>query len=167
MIDAAVLLLVTEKDEIVFIKRNEFLKNHAGEISFPGGKFDKNQDKTLLDTAIREVYEEIGVQKDFYTVYGTLPIENTVSTNFRVHTFLAKIIQSPDFRLNEKEVEKILLIPIKHLKNEKFKQIVPIKIEDRLYNNTFYYYKNYLIWGATSRILDNFLKYFEIIQKKS
>ena len=154
---AAVLLLIVDNDKILFIKRAEHLRNHAGEVSFPGGKFDKNADKNLTDTAIREAKEEIGITNDRFRITGKLPPEYTVSTNFKVYTYIAEVKNPVKWNINKKEVDRILLVPIAHLQNAKFKVKVPIKIKGKQYLNTFYYYKNYLIWGATSRILDNFL----------
>ncbi len=157
-VHAAVLLLVIEKDKILFIKRNAHLSKHAGEVSFPGGKFDEKTDKNLLETAKREVLEEIGLSDSHYNVKGELSPEHTVSTNFLVHTYIAETLTIPKFNINKKEVEKIILVPIKHLKNKRYHVKVPLKLNEKLYFNTFYYYKKHLIWGATSRILDNFLK---------
>jgi 8-oxo-dGTP pyrophosphatase MutT (NUDIX family) len=156
MVKAAVLLPIYKKN-ILFIKRNRYLKKHPGEISFPGGKFDHNKDKTFIDTAIRETEEEIGIDRSNIKIIAKLPVERTVSTNFLVYSYVAKI-NSNNFNINFNEVEKVILIPIKHLNNDKFKQVVPLKINGEIFYNTFYYYKNYLIWGATSRILDNFFR---------
>ncbi len=158
MIDAAVLLIVHNK-HIIFIKRNKNLKKHSGEVSFPGGKFEKNIDESYLDTAIRETKEEIGLEKKYYKVLYELPVQVTVSTNFLVHTFVVETnVSKINFKINSAEVEEILLIPINHFFNKKIKVKVPLKIENKFFLNTFYYYKNYLIWGATSRILDSFLE---------
>ena len=146
---------------MLFIKRNGNLSKHAGEVSFPGGKFDKNNDKTLLQTAKREVFEEIGIKENCYTITKKLPEEHTVATNFIVSPFIAKTKAPLMFKINEREVEEIIMVPINHLKNKKFKIKVPLKINGKIFFNTFYYYKKHLIWGATSRILDNFLKQYD------
>ena len=67
----------------------------------------------------------------------------------------------PELKINKREVEKIIFVPVEHLIDEKYKVKVPLKINSKKYLNTFYYYKNNLIWGATSRILDNFLKIYK------
>ena len=168
MIQSAVLLLILKNNTILFIKRNRNLKFHSGEISFPGGKYDKSSDNSLIETAQRETFEEIGIKKDNYTILHELAPEKTVSTNFIVHTFIAKAnIENLDFKLNHKEVEEIITIPVNHFLNSKYKVKVPLKLAGRLYFNTFYYFKNYLIWGATSRILDNFLNFYSINNDKT
>ncbi len=161
MIQSAVLLLILNNNDILFIKRNRNLKFHSGEISFPGGKFDESTDKSFVETAQRETFEEIGLTKDNYSILYELKPEKTVSTNFIVHTFIAKVISDNlNFKINKKEVEEIITIPINHFFNPKYKVKVPLKLEGKTYLNTFYYFRNYMIWGATSRILDNFLKYY-------
>ncbi len=155
----ASVLIINFKGSIIFIKRNRNLKNHPGEISFPGGMFDFKKDKDLLDTALRETYEEVGIKKEDLEVIGRLKKFKTVITNIEVHPFVANLNkENYSFKLNSFEVEEILLIPIKELINPKNKVVVPIKLDGKIYPNTFYYYKNNLIWGATSRILDEFLK---------
>jgi 8-oxo-dGTP pyrophosphatase MutT (NUDIX family) len=158
MIDAAVLLII-HNSQIIFIKRTENLKQHSGEVSFPGGKFDPELDRNFLDTAIREVEEEIGLKKNYYEIIDKLPVQNTVSSNFLVHTYVAKTLKKEvSLKINKSEVKRVILIPINHFFNSKIKAKVPLKINGKLYFNTFYYYKEYLIWGATSRILDTFLQ---------
>ncbi len=158
MIEAAVLLIIYN-NKIIFIKRRADLKQHSGEVSFPGGKFDPEVDNSLMETAIREVEEEIGLCRDYYKILYELPVQQTVSTNFLVHTFVAKTIRDNiDFKINCAEVERIILIPVNHFFNEKRKVKVPLKFNNSVYLNTFYYFENYLIWGATSRILDTFLE---------
>jgi mutator protein MutT len=122
----------------------------------PGGKLDKGE--SVFHCVKREVFEEIGLRDSHYNVKGELSPEHTVSTNFLVHTYIAETLTIPKFNINKKEVEKIILVPIKHLKNKRYHVKVPLKLNEKLYFNTFYYYKKHLIWGATSRILDNFLK---------
>ena len=154
---AAVLILIY-KNSIVFIKRNKNLKIHPGEISFPGGTFDKRFDKDLKDTAIRETYEEIGISPDEYKIIKKMHNFYTLITNIEVIPFVAKSNKKElNFKINNSEVEDILIIPIAHLIDARNKVVVPIKFNGKLMNNTFYYYKNNLIWGATSRILDEFL----------
>ena len=154
---AAVLILIY-RDSIVFIKRNKNLKIHPGEISFPGGVYEK-RDKNLLNTALRETEEEIGIKAEEIEITGKMKPFETLVTQIRVIPFIGKSKKDElKFKINKKEVENILIVPVKHLRNEKNKVIVPIKFKDKMFLNTFYYYKNNLIWGATSRILDEFLK---------
>ncbi len=154
---ASVLILIYN-NSILFTKRNKNLKIHPGEVSFPGGRFDPQLDKNLLDTALRETEEEIGVTRDKIEIIDRMKPFYTLITDIKVIPYIGKLkIAKFNFKLNENEVEKIIIIPIKHLLNPKFKVRVPLKFRGEILYNTFYYYKNYLIWGATSRILDVFL----------
>ncbi len=154
---AAVLILVYNRS-IVFIKRNKKLKVHPGEISFPGGIFEP-KDKHLLNTALRETFEEIGIDPVCIKIIGKMKTFETLVTRIKVTPFIGISKEKKlNFFINKKEVEDILIIPILHLLDNKNKVIVPLKFNDKIYYNTFYYYNNNLIWGATSRILDEFLK---------
>ncbi len=162
---AAVLIIIYNKS-IIFIKRNKDLKIHPGEISFPGGTFDEKYDNSLLDTALRETNEEIGIKSDDIVILGEMDPFQTLVTNINVVPFIAKSKrENLEFYICPDEVEKILIVPIKHLLDNKFKVKVPLKFHGQLYYNTFYYYKNNLIWGATSRILDEFLKNKRILNQ--
>ena len=85
---SAVMCLFLENDNKVYIlltKRSEKLKNHAGEICFPGGRIEKN-DKDSLDTALRETFEEVGVSRDKIKVIGQLD-DYITGTGFHINTF--------------------------------------------------------------------------------
>ena len=77
---AAILVMLYPKHNetyILMIKRALHLKSHAGEIGFPGGVYEKDEDKSLLATALRETQEEVGVQVEASQVIAQLPIVNT------------------------------------------------------------------------------------------
>ncbi len=155
---AAVLIFIYNKS-ILFIKRNKNLNIHPGEVSFPGGIFDDKYDDSFMDTALRETEEEIGVKPDNIVILGKMNHFQTLVTHIDVIPFIGKSKKEKlVFNICKEEVEKILIVPIEHLLNDKFKVKVPLRINGKVYYNTFYYYKNNLIWGATSRILDEFLK---------
>ena len=155
---AAVLIFIYNHS-IIFIKRNRNLKIHPGEVSFPGGTFDHNFDTTLLDTALRETEEEIGIKKENIEVIGKMKEFETLVTHIKVTPFIAKSKKEKlNFKICRDEVEKIIIVPIKHLQDKRYKVVVPLKFKGKYFPNTFYYFNNNLIWGATSRILDDFLK---------
>ncbi len=154
---AAVLIFIYNHS-IVFIKRNKNLKIHPGEVSFPGGTFDQNFDTNLLDTALRETEEEIGIRKDEIEILGKMKEFETLVTHIKVTPFIGKSRKDKlNFKICRDEVEKTIIVPIKHLLDNRYKVVVPLKFKGKIFLNTFYYFNNNLIWGATSRILDNFL----------
>jgi len=128
---------------------------HGGQIAFPGGK-KSSKDKTLLDTALRETEEEIGLKKSQIEILAELPNVYTQTSRFDIAPFLAKIIRPTKWTLAEREVEEIIEIPVSELvkpdaQGEEVRnfpqwpapRIVP-----------FYRIGEHQLWGATYRILN-------------
>ena len=134
---------------LVFTERRSDLKRHAGEISFPGGRRDEGEE--LLDTALREAEEEIGLARDNVEVVGALPPIGTFVTNYKVHPFVGLIDEGMRFEPNPSEVESVLVASLDDLraayeKRRLVRRGVPIKTDT-------YLVADQLIWGATARIL--------------
>jgi 8-oxo-dGTP pyrophosphatase MutT (NUDIX family) len=134
---------------LVFTERRADLSRHAGEISFPGGRRDDGEE--LLDTALREAEEEIGLSRDNVTVAGALPPIGTFVTNYKVHPFVGLIDEGLRFEPNPTEVESVLVASLEELRSAYAKRRlvrrgVPIKTDTYLISDK-------LIWGATARIL--------------
>jgi 8-oxo-dGTP pyrophosphatase MutT (NUDIX family) len=134
---------------LVFTERRSDLKRHAGEISFPGGRRDDGEE--LLDTALREAEEEIGLSRDRVEVVGALPPIGTFVTNYKVHPFVGLIDEGMRFEPNPSEVESVLVASLDDLvaayaKRRLVRRGVPIKTDT-------YEISDKLIWGATARIL--------------
>ena len=134
---------------LVFTERRSDLKRHAGEISFPGGRRDEGEE--LIDTALREAEEEIGLSRDNVEVVGALPPIGTFVTNYKVHPFVGLIDEGMRFEPNPTEVESVLVASLDDLaavyeKRRLVRRGVPIKTDT-------YLAADKLIWGATARIL--------------
>jgi len=134
---------------LVFTERRSDLKRHAGEISFPGGRRDGGEE--LLDTALREAEEEIGLSRERVEVAGALPPIGTFVTNYKVHPFVGLIEEGMRFEPNPTEVESVLVASLDdlvagHAKRRLVRRGVPIKTDTYLIADN-------LIWGATARIL--------------
>ncbi len=117
--NSSVLITVTKiKDEHCFIfeKRAAGIRQ-GGEVSFPGGEVDKNEDKSNLETAIRETVEELGIKREKIKVVGQLGI--LMIPGVLVNAFIAKIdIQSLGEMVFDKiEVEKVFAVPISFFKD--------------------------------------------------
>lgn len=157
---AAVLLPLYDSGgdlHILFTLRSELVEHHKGQISFPGGAWDKT-DPDLTFTAVRETWEEIGVSMDHIDVIGQLDEMITVS-NFLVRPFVGQITQAGPypFAHSEIEVAEILEVPLQHLQDE-----LNVVAEPRIYQGRevimySYRWREHLIWGATARILRQFL----------
>ncbi len=157
--EAGVLLLLhahPDGPNVVFQKRTESVKDHKGQISFPGGGADP-EDLDALATALRETHEEIGVVPGDIEVLGQLDDMVTVS-NFRVTPFVGWLSRYPyEWRFSDEEVAYLLEVPLAHLLDPS--TLVP---DRRLINGREYVFSSYqwgddLIWGATARMLTNFL----------
>ena len=149
-----VLLYLNKKNELTILltKRASYNGTHSGQISFPGGKKDKN-DTSLLQTALRETQEETCVAVENIQFVKELSKTYIPPSNFWVHPFLAFTKKTPIFTPNY-EVEKIIEFPVKELLNEKNRIIKPITssyMKDA--NVPCFIYKNNVIWGATAMIL--------------
>ncbi|MEO0369902.1 MAG: CoA pyrophosphatase [Pseudomonadota bacterium] len=132
-------------------KRSSALKHHPGQIAFPGGKQDEG-DATIVDAALREAKEEIGLVPEQVRVIGTMPFHETV-TSFEITPVLG-IIEGDFTPVPEPgEVEEVFHVPLSHVLNAG-----NFSVQSRRWRGTrrHYYtvpYGPYYIWGATARIL--------------
>jgi 8-oxo-dGTP pyrophosphatase MutT (NUDIX family) len=118
-VPAAVLVPFVSADgewQLLFTKRTNGLAKHQGEISFPGGAAEEG-DGDLIDTAVRETCEEIGICKDQIKVIGVMEPVPTVS-NYCVLPVIAIVSWPQPLKLNPTEVDNILLIPVDWLRQE-------------------------------------------------
>ena len=155
LIPAAVFLIVYLKDDdycILLNKRSNLVETHKGEISFPGGRKDEN-DTTLLDTALRELWEEMGIISEDVEILGELDDVRT-NSNYAVSVFVGTIGSSYNFQPNSNEVAKVLEVPIKVLSD--VYQDVSECGRDTL-GSPMYTYEGHLIHGATAKIIAQFL----------
>ena len=159
-VSAAVLVPIYERDgqyHILFIKRTEWVAKHKGEISFPGGTFEE-RDGTLLNTALRETTEEISLKPDDVEILGELDDEVSVKTNYIITPFLASISWPYEFKVDGGETEEIIEAPIQSLMDigQSRQEVRGSEMETVYYYN----YRGRVIWGATARILNKFLDFF-------
>jgi 8-oxo-dGTP pyrophosphatase MutT (NUDIX family) len=138
---------------VIFTKRSSNLRNHAGEISFPGGRVS-DQDGSIIETAIRETFEEIGLPIQKEKIIGCLSPTNTYTTRIVIYPFIVILNKiSFPFEPNE-EVEKVIEIPLENLRD-----CMAVDEEHSSRDNEMFKFSvnGYLIWGATARILKNLL----------
>ena len=147
---------------IVFIKRTDTVKTHKGQISFPGGGWDK-KDKTLLDTAIRESCEEIGLRREDIKIIGEMDDEITTTSNYIVTPFVAVIPWPYRFTACKEEVAEIISVPVAALRDKRCLKMSIETMEGGIVVDSYnYHYNGNVIWGATARILHKFLEIIEL-----
>ena len=141
---------------ILLIRRSQEVKNHKGEISFPGGLCEKS-DRGPEETALREAFEEIGISPQDITVLGTLDDMKTLSTNYRVTPIVGVIPYPHSFTIQKSEVDEIIDIPLSYLLDAGNGGEESVTKDGKTYRGYVYRYNQDLIWGATARILKNLL----------
>lgn len=156
---AGVLVPITceEIPSVVLIKRQTHQKDHhSGQLSLPGGKFEKS-DQNILQTAIRETHEEIGLHAQDYEIVGNLsPLYIPVS-NFHVFPHVAVIKESVKYQPEEAEVEQVLHLDIRTLfKNPVTRRDLTISNGFILKQVPYFPLDNHIVWGATAMILAEF-----------
>jgi 8-oxo-dGTP pyrophosphatase MutT (NUDIX family) len=141
----------------LFTVRSELVEHHKGQISFPGGAADAS-DPDLAYTAQRETFEEIGVAIDHVEIIGQLDEMITVS-NFLVRPFVGRITEPGPypFAHSEIEVAEILEVPLSHLREEANVVADLREYQGREVMMYSYVFGKHIIWGATARILKQFL----------
>ena len=141
---------------ILFTKRTETVREHKGQISFPGGAYEKG-DGTLLNTALRESAEEIGLMANDVEVLGELDDTVTRTSGYIISPFVAYIPWPYQLKVDEEEIEQIIEVPVAMLRDKSCLR-QETEIEDgQTVTSFFYHYYGHVIWGATARILHQFL----------
>ena len=160
--DAAVLvpLFLDERGtpHVVFTRRRDDLRRHAGEISFPGGRADDGED--LIEAALREAFEEIGLPPDDVELVGALQPTPTIATNYAVYPFVGLIDPGKEWKLSPREVDAVLELAIDDLRagydrRRLLRRGVPFRTDTYVVGED-------LIWGATARILADLLVRLEV-----
>jgi 8-oxo-dGTP pyrophosphatase MutT (NUDIX family) len=139
--------------QVILTKRASHLKHHPSQISFPGGKVE-NADKSLIDTALREAFEEIGLSRDAVTILGTLPSYQTVS-GFSVFPIVATIAAPPVYNIDKNEVSEVFHVPLQHFLQAEDHHIMVSTKEMKQHKVHFYTYDQHTIWGITAAMLKN------------
>lgn len=177
---ASVLIPIVKKNgehHILFELRSKDLNHQPGEISFPGGKIDPGE--TPIDAAVRETCEELGTVKSNIEIISEMDLLIT-SFNYIIHPFLGVLNDIDNFDINEAEVDHTFLVPVKYLLENPPKKYTNtfkmIPTEDFTFDELpdgdfklqmsktsilFYEYNDYVIWGMTAKILENFLNFLK------
>ena len=159
LVIAAVLCPIFIKDgepHILLTKRTDMVEHHKGEVSFPGGKLD-NTDPDLLHCALRETSEEVGIDPQDVHVIGELDDFYTVATNFLVVPFVGTIPYPYKFQLSAREIDEVLGVPMEVFFDPARRRTEIWDVWGQKTKVIFYDWHEYIIWGATARILKHFI----------
>jgi 8-oxo-dGTP pyrophosphatase MutT (NUDIX family) len=150
---AAVLIAVVDRSEptVLLTQRSAHLNDHAGQISFPGGKIDPT-DASPRDAALREANEEVGLEREFIDPVGYLDLYGT-AFGFRILPTVARVRPGFTLRVSAAEVDDVFEVPLAFLMNPANHQIHSKEFRgiERLYYAMPY--EERYIWGATAGIL--------------
>jgi 8-oxo-dGTP pyrophosphatase MutT (NUDIX family) len=158
-IPSAVLIPLYQKEgqyHILFIQRTERVKDHKGQISFPGGAYEE-RDGTLLNTALREAAEEVGLKADDIEILGELDDMLTIGSGYIISPFVAAIPWPYKFKVDNWETEEVIEVPLSVLLDKDCIRQGTDEIDGQEITTYFYHCGDKVIWGATARILNQFL----------
>lgn len=153
---AAVLMLFYPKNDqvhLVLILRPTYEGVHSGQIALPGGKVEELDDN-YQTTALREAWEEVGIQPSSVEIIKELTKVYIPPSNFWVHPFFGYTKKIPDFVRQEEEVEKIIEVPIRKLLDEE--NVISKKLSTSYAENIevpSFKLNSYVVWGATAMML--------------
>jgi len=131
---------------VLFTERSEEVEFHKGQVCFPGGTREPS-DSSLLQTALRESEEEISLKAKDVEILGELDDSVTLTSNYVISPFVAFIPYPYPFKVDGREIKEFFSVPLAFLMDEaNFKQ-----------DSYSYEYEGHIIWGATARILKQFI----------
>jgi len=131
---------------VLFTERSEEVNFHKGQVCFPGGTREPS-DSSLLQTALREAEEEISLKAKDIEILGEFDDRVTLTSNYVISPFVALIPHPYPFKADAREIREIFSVPLSFLMDEaNFKQ-----------DSYAYEYEGHIIWGATARILKQFM----------
>jgi len=158
---AAVLVLIHPRNgepHIIFTERTNHVEHHKGQMSFPGGACDDSDD-CHETTALRETWEEIGVEREHVRVIGSLDDMVTIS-NFRVTPFVGvlEFEGAYPYSINDHEVARIVEVPLSFLLEEGNMELEVRQHQGREVLVPAFSYNGHRIWGATARMLHQLIE---------
>ncbi len=156
--NAAVLIAIVQRPAgptLLFTQRTADLTDHPGQISFPGGRVEES-DATVIDTALRESEEEIGLSRRHVEVIGSMP-EYRTGTSYSVTPVVALVTPPFTLQADPREVAEIFEVPLAFLMDGDNHQRRTVELPGQAASRTFYAieYGRYFIWGATAGMLRN------------
>ena len=165
--ESAVLILFYPSDNQIFIPlilRPQYDGVHGGQMAFPGGRAEK-EDENLIRTALREAQEEIGVRVSDVIILGKLTKLFIPPSNFYVQPVVGYLTRKPEFYPDPREVDKVIEIGLEDLKNPKIIGRKTLNVRGVEINTPFYDILNTTVWGATAMMISELLIVIENLEK--
>jgi len=154
---------VNDKLYTCLTKRPSTMKYHPGQISFPGGKVEK-EDVSAEMTALREAREEVGIDTSSVEVLGKLSDFYLEISKFSIQPFLAWSDQKPEFLLNSDEVEELVLFPLSDfIENDNILE-TELQTLTGMLRVKYFPFNDKMVWGATAMILSELI---EILKRQN
>ena len=158
LIDAAVIVPVFRDSDgdlrLVMIRRTAG-GIHGGQLAFPGGRPEPEDDGSLLETALRETKEEIGLGRERIKILEALPRVDTISTSYRIHPFLSEIEHPGGWRKELAEVDEVLELRVKDLSEPGACQLGTVRSPNWTGPRQIAFFRvgSEKLWGASFRIV--------------
>jgi len=155
---SAVLLTVLrgrDEDQLLFTRRTTTVEHHKGQISFPGGRLDEGE--TLQECALRETNEEVGIDPRDIRLVGRLD-DTWTPTRYVMTPFVGLAPYPYSFTVNPGEIDEILVFPLRRLMHPDCYEENEMSYLGRTAMVPFFHLGETIIWGATARILKQFLR---------
>lgn len=154
---SAVLVLIFPKLgeglQIILTKRTDRLRGHSGQVSFPGGSRDEDDD-SFEHTALRETCEEIGIcEQSQISLIGRLTSMWIPPSNFEVVPIVATMQYEPEMTLSPAEVDRVLHMPLDALLDDTIKKTTEMTFRDTVFDVPYYEVDEQIVWGATAGML--------------
>ncbi len=154
-----------EDYSVLFLKRSKNLSAHSDEICFPGGTFE-NDDVNLLNTAYREIQEEIGIGQENVKLISSLSKEKT-RTGYIIQPFIVLVKDGVKIKVDGEEIVDYMFISISELISKKNRRDYYFLFNKLLISKPAYIINDQLIWGATASILEEFLSIITLEDEKN
>jgi 8-oxo-dGTP pyrophosphatase MutT (NUDIX family) len=146
----------TAKLSVLLTQRSADLKHHAGQVSFPGGRMEEQDDDVCL-AALRETREEVGIEPHHVSVIGYLGAMPTI-TGYAVTPVVGLVSDAAELVIDRTEVEYAFEVPLEFLLDERNDQRVEREFHGRLFPMVEFHYEDQRIWGATAQMILTFRK---------
>ncbi len=142
---------------VILTLRTESIR-HAGQISFPGGRSDS--DETIIETALRETHEEIGIPSSKIEVRGTLSPFYLYRTDNRITPVVGTLHDKPDMRRNEAEVAEIITVRLDDLLSQSYLKREKWELSKASYWVPYWDFHRVPLWGATAMMMSELLEIY-------